>query len=67
MKSSNTSSGFDTSDPRILRLVSLAAQKFVSEVASDALTHNKLRAVNQPSKTKVSLQLHTMHQYAVKT
>lgn len=35
--------GLHTSDPRIIRLVSLAAQKFITEVASDALTHSQMR------------------------
>jgi len=35
--------GLQTSDPRIIRLVSLAAQKFLTEVASDALTHSTMR------------------------
>lgn len=46
------SSGFDASDPRVLRLISLAAQKFISDIANDALQHCKVRSSNQPSKTK---------------
>merc|ERR1712150_293081 len=38
-----STSGFDTSDPRVLRLVSLATQKFISDIANDALQHCKMR------------------------
>lgn len=35
--------GMDTADQRMVTLVSLAAQKFISDIASDALTHCKMR------------------------
>ena len=31
------------SDPALVNLVSVAAQKFISDIAVDALTHNKMR------------------------
>ena len=49
-----SSSGFDTSDPRVLRLVSLATQKFVSDVANDALQHCKMRNAGQAIKNNKS-------------
>mmetsp|Transcript_30875 Transcript_30875/g.49951 ORF Transcript_30875/g.49951 Transcript_30875/m.49951 type:complete len:133 (-) Transcript_30875:141-539(-) len=35
--------GFDCPDLKVRRLVALAAQKFISEVANDALQYSKLR------------------------
>ena len=46
-----STSGFDTSDPRVLRLVSLATQKFISDIANDALQHCKMRGAGGPAST----------------
>jgi len=35
-----------------VRLVSLASQKFISEIANDAMQHCKARSANQNTKTK---------------
>ena len=44
-----STAGFETSDPRVLRLVSLATQKFISDIANDALQHCKVNEIEQDS------------------
>ncbi|KIO20024.1 hypothetical protein M407DRAFT_142220 [Tulasnella calospora MUT 4182] len=41
--------GFECDDVRLKRLLSLAAQKFVSDIASDAYQHARIRTNAQPS------------------
>ncbi|XP_043655882.1 transcription initiation factor TFIID subunit 10 [Drosophila teissieri] len=38
--------GFCTVDPKIVRLISVSAQKFISDIANDALQHCKTRTTN---------------------
>ncbi|EDW04245.1 transcription initiation factor TFIID subunit 10 [Drosophila grimshawi] len=40
------SSGFASVDPRIVRIISVSAQKFISDIANDALQHCKTRTTN---------------------
>ncbi|EDW11437.1 transcription initiation factor TFIID subunit 10 [Drosophila mojavensis] len=40
------SSGFGSVDPRIVRIISVSAQKFISDIVNDALQHCKTRTTN---------------------
>uniref|UniRef100_A0A7S0ZD84 Transcription initiation factor TFIID subunit 10 n=1 Tax=Timspurckia oligopyrenoides TaxID=708627 RepID=A0A7S0ZD84_9RHOD len=46
-------SGFKCDDIRVQRLVSLAAQKFLADIANDAIAHSKLRQQSVTTKAKV--------------
>ncbi|XP_064414140.1 transcription initiation factor TFIID subunit 10 isoform X2 [Latimeria chalumnae] len=53
--------GFEASDPRIIRLISLAAQKFVSDIANDALQHCKMKGTaSTSSRNKSKDKKHTL-------
>ncbi|XP_050534929.1 transcription initiation factor TFIID subunit 10 [Daktulosphaira vitifoliae] len=43
--------GFETSDPRIIRLISIASQKFIADIANDALQHCRVRMATMPTKS----------------
>ncbi|XP_008485899.2 transcription initiation factor TFIID subunit 10-like [Diaphorina citri] len=43
-----------------VRLVALAVQKFISEIANDALQHCKIRSSNQLSKSKTKDKKYTL-------
>ncbi|XP_055946378.1 transcription initiation factor TFIID subunit 10-like isoform X2 [Argiope bruennichi] len=48
------SAGLPTPDPRILRLISIAAHKFVIDIANDAMQHSKAKVTDQAERTKRS-------------
>lgn len=45
-------SGFVTSDQRVIRLVGLAAQKFIADVGNDALAQARLRMAAESAGTR---------------
>ena len=44
-----TKSGVQVEDVRLKRIISLAAQKFISDIAGDALQYSKIRQQGAPS------------------
>ncbi|KAL6073048.1 hypothetical protein STEG23_013067 [Scotinomys teguina] len=55
--------GFETSDPRLIRFISLAAQKFISDVANDALQRCKMKVADSGSSRSRSKD----HKYTLTT
>jgi len=53
--------GFESTDPRISRLVSIAAQKFISDIINETFTHCKLKEMAPTGgKTKVKDKKYTL-------
>jgi transcription initiation factor TFIID subunit 10 len=48
-------SGFETDDIRIKRVIALAAQKFIADIAYDALQYNKIRQQSTASAQATSM------------
>lgn len=46
--------GFECHDVRLKRLISLAAQKFIADIASDAFQHARIRTNAAPSRLKAT-------------
>ncbi|KAI0305893.1 transcription initiation factor TFIID 23-30kDa subunit-domain-containing protein, partial [Multifurca ochricompacta] len=68
--------GFDCQDARLKRLLALAAQKFVSDIAADAYQHARIRTnaasgrarANQgPGSSRVGCPSHSLHVSSTRT
>mmetsp|Transcript_9813 Transcript_9813/g.25179 ORF Transcript_9813/g.25179 Transcript_9813/m.25179 type:complete len:159 (+) Transcript_9813:186-662(+) len=46
--------GFNTTDERVIKMVAMATQKFVADIATDALQHCKQRLAGQPASRRAS-------------
>lgn len=49
-------SGMQTSDPKIIKLIGVAAQKFIHDIVSDALQHSKLKKKPKDKKNTLTLE-----------
>lgn len=46
--------GFIVNDPKLVKLVSIASQKFISEIVNDVMQHHKLRSKSTPAPASTS-------------
>jgi len=52
--------GFESTDPRMSRLLSVTAQKFITDIINEAFIHCKSKNANPASKAKVKDRKYTL-------